>query len=101
MERVGLRWASIGLLFAWCGAAYGEKLLRGVHLTLAMDRGGGKDAVADPLVRVLGTNFPYLGAQTLLIAVSVAIGITLVGLLSMTATRVGSGRQERAPVGAK
>jgi hypothetical protein len=97
MDHPGMRWASIGLLFAWCGTAYGAKLFRGVHLTLAMDRSEGKDAVADLLVRVLGSDFPYHAAQTLLIALCVAIGITYVALLWINAKRVVGGGPEARP----
>jgi hypothetical protein len=87
MERAAARWASIALLFAWCGAAYGAKLFRGVHLTLTMDRSPGKDAVADLFVRVLGGEFPFDAAQTALIALCVAIGVAHIALLWMNAER--------------
>lgn len=97
MDRVGMRWASIGLLFVWSGAAYGAKLFRGVHLTLAMDRSAGKDAVADLFVRALGSDFPYHGAQTFLIALCIAIGITYVAFVWMTAPRLSGRGPEEEP----
>jgi hypothetical protein len=97
MARAAMRWGSIVLLFLWCGAAYGAKLFHGVYLTLATDRGAGKDAVADLVVRSLGSDFPYPAAQTSLIGVCVAIGIACVALLWMPAARTAGGEAEEGP----
>ena len=97
LESAPLRWVHAGLIYLWGGIAYTSKLFRGVHLTLAMDRSGGKDAVADLLARALGSDFPYHAAQALLTALCVAIGITYVALLWMTAARLSGERDKREP----
>ena len=101
MNRIGPRWASIGLLFVWCATAYGAKLFRGVQLTLEMNRSTGKDAVAEMFVGALGSDFPYHSAQTFLIGLTVAVGITHVVLLWMTAAPPDKRRLTTESLGAK
>jgi hypothetical protein len=97
VEHAPLRWLHAGLIYLWGAIAYAVKLLRGVHLTLVMDRSAGKDAVADLFTRTLGNDFPYLAAQTLLIAFCIAIGVTHVALLWMTAARRSGGEAREEP----
>ena len=95
LEHAPLRWVYAGLALLWGGIAYAAKLFHGIHLTLAVDRSAGKDAVADLFVRVLGSDFPYHAAQIFSIGLCVAIGITYVVLLWIAAARIaGEGREE-------
>jgi hypothetical protein len=99
IDRIGPRWASIGLLFLWCATAYGAKLFRGIQLTLEMDRSAGKNAVAELFVSALGSDFPYHAAQTFLIGLSVAVGITHAVLLWMTVAPPADRRLTAEPMG--
>ena len=97
LESAPLRWVHAGLIYLWGGIAYTAKLFRGVDLALAMDRSAGKDAVADLFVRVLGNDFPYHGAANLLFALIVAIGISYVALLWISAAPRSRGGSEAEP----
>jgi hypothetical protein len=81
-----VRLAGFALAVAWGGVAYAAKLMSGVALAVETSRPGGKTAIAELVVAVLGPDAPFRGlrhglvAGLALLGASLAIAIARAGL---------------------
>jgi len=79
---------AVALAVMWGIGEWGANFFRGVLLALEIERPAGKTLIATTTERLLGPDFPFLGAQVVCIGLVLVSGFLMIGLIWRSGRRL-------------